>query len=69
MAISNRLRGNSWVVMVLLCLGLFMVLLDTAITNVAVPSIIYASLDEVLWVLNAYVFVFAVRSTTSKGGH
>jgi MFS family permease len=55
--------------MVLLCLGLFMALLDTAITNVAVPSIIYASLDEVLWVLNAYVFVFAVRSTTSKGGH
>jgi MFS family permease len=69
MAISNRLRDNSGVVRVLLCLGPFMALLDTAIVNVAGPSMIYASLDEVLWVLNAYVFVFAVSSTTSKGGH
>lgn len=51
-----------------LCLGLFMALLDTTIVNVAVPSIIEgidASFDEILWVLNAYVLVFAALLITS----
>ena len=56
MSIIQRLRANPWVVLVVLCLGLFMALLDTTIVNVAVPSIIEgidASFDEILWVLNA----------------
>ena len=68
MAIFNRLRGNPWVVMMVLCLVLFMALLDTTIVNIAVPSIINgidASLDEVLWVLNAYVLVFAALLITA----
>jgi len=68
MAILNRLRGNPWVVMVVLCLGLFMALLDTTIVNIAVPGIIegiHASLDEILWVLNAYVLVFAALLITA----
>jgi hypothetical protein len=50
MAILNRLRGNPWVVTIVLCLGLFMALLDTTIVNIAVPGIIEvidASLDEI----------------------
>ncbi len=43
MSIVQRLRTNPWVVLVVLCLGLFlglfMALLDTTIVNVAVPSI------------------------------
>jgi EmrB/QacA subfamily drug resistance transporter len=58
-----RLRGNPWAILVVLCAGFFMILLDTTIVNIAIPSIIdalKASLDEILWVLNAYILVYAV---------
>lgn len=60
MNLLERLRGNPWVVV--LCLGLFMALLDTTIVNIAIPSIIEgidAPLDEIPWVLSAYVLGFA----------
>jgi MFS family permease len=66
----RRLRDNPWAVLVILCLGLFMALLDTTIVNIAIPGIIDgigASLDEILWVINAYVLVFAVLLITSGG--
>src|SRR4030081_455381 len=46
-----------------LSLGLFMTLLDLTIVNIAIPSMvdsIHASLDQVLWVLNAYSLLYAV---------
>lgn len=49
-------------------LGLFMTLLDLTIVNIAIPSIVdglKASLDQVLWVLNAYSLVYAVLLITS----
>ncbi|MQA80678.1 MAG: DHA2 family efflux MFS transporter permease subunit [Streptosporangiales bacterium] len=57
------IRGNPWAVLIALCLGFFMILLDTTIVNVAIPDIIDkvgTSLDEALWVVNAYVLVYAV---------
>src|ERR1700736_6498225 len=51
-----------------LSLGLFMTRLDLAIVNIAIPSIvdgIHASLDQVLWVLNAYSLLYAVLLITS----
>jgi EmrB/QacA subfamily drug resistance transporter len=63
-----RLRGNPWVVLVALCLGFFMVLLDITIVNVALPSMIdslKAGLDEILWVVNGYTLVFAVLLITA----
>ena len=36
----TRLRGNPWAVLIALCLGFFMILLDTTIVNIAIPSII-----------------------------
>src|SRR3712207_9545630 len=68
MAILSRLRGNPWVVLTVLCLGLFMALLDTTTSNVAVPSVIDgigASLHEIHWVLNAYVLVYAALLITA----
>ncbi len=59
----TKLRQNPWVALVLLSLGFFMILLDTTIVNIAIPSIIdelRASLDQILWVINAYVLVYAV---------
>ncbi len=66
-AIPGR-RVNPWVVLVVLALGLFMTLLDLTIVNIAIPSLvdgIHASLDQVLWVLNAYSLAYAVLLITS----
>ncbi|HEX6547917.1 MAG TPA: DHA2 family efflux MFS transporter permease subunit [Candidatus Dormibacteraeota bacterium] len=59
----TRLRSNPWVTLLVLCLGLFMILLDTTIVYVATPSMLsalHASLDEVLWVFNGYLITYAV---------
>src|SRR5215467_9722935 len=64
---SSR-RVNPWAVLVVLSVGLFMTLLDLTIVNIAIPSIvdgIHASLDQVLWVLNAYSLAYAVLLITS----
>jgi EmrB/QacA subfamily drug resistance transporter len=64
----TRLRDNPWIVLLSLCLGFFMILLDTTIVNIAIPSMIDgldASLDEILWVVNAYVLVYAVLLITA----
>lgn len=58
---------SPWLVLVTLCLGLFMVLLDTTIVNIAVPDMatgLDASLDEMLWVVNAYPLIYAVLLIT-----
>jgi EmrB/QacA subfamily drug resistance transporter len=58
---------NPWLALLALGLGFFMILLDTTIVNVAVPSIsdaLHSSLEQILWVLNAYVLVYAVLLIT-----
>ncbi|MFL6053617.1 MAG: DHA2 family efflux MFS transporter permease subunit [Actinoallomurus sp.] len=64
----KRWHGNPWAILVTLSLGFFMTLLDLTIVNIAMPSMIdklHASLDEVLWVVNAYVLVLAVLIITA----
>lgn len=64
----TQLRSNPWVVLLVLCMGFFMILLDTTIVNIAVPSILdafQASLDQILWILNAYILVYAVLLITA----
>src|SRR5438132_9806737 len=63
-----KLRGNPWAVLVVVSLGFFMTLLDLTIVNIAIPDMInrlHASLDDVLWVLNAYALVLAVLVITA----
>ncbi|HEU5326764.1 MAG TPA: DHA2 family efflux MFS transporter permease subunit [Thermomicrobiales bacterium] len=65
---DDRAPVNPWLVLAVLCLGLFMTLLDLTIVNIAIPSIIdglSATLDQILWVLNAYSLVYAVLLITS----
>jgi EmrB/QacA subfamily drug resistance transporter len=61
-------RTNPWLVLVVLTTGFFMILLDTTIVNVAIPAMskgLNATLDQILWVLNAYVLVYAVLLITA----
>ena len=64
----GRRTYNPWLVLITLCLGFFMILLDTTIVNVAMPAIssgLNASLSDLLWILNAYVLVYAVLLITA----
>src|SRR6202049_5087583 len=61
-------RTNPWIVLVVLCTGFFMILLDTTIVNVAIPAMsagLNTTLDQILWVLNAYILVYAVLLITA----
>ncbi|MFA1545063.1 DHA2 family efflux MFS transporter permease subunit [Actinomadura chokoriensis] len=64
----SKWRGNPWAILLTLSLGFFMTLLDLTIVNIAIPSMtdkLDASLDQVLWVVNAYVLVLAVLLITA----
>ncbi|HET6213970.1 MAG TPA: DHA2 family efflux MFS transporter permease subunit, partial [Micromonosporaceae bacterium] len=61
-------RHNPWLVLFTLCLGFFMILLDTTIVNIAIPDIttrLHATLDQILCVLNAYILTYAVLLITA----
>lgn len=65
-------RTNPWLVLLVLTTGFFMIMLDTTIVNVAIPSMssnakdgLNTTLDQILWVLNAYVLVYAVLLITA----
>src|SRR5437588_172558 len=61
-------QTNPWLVLLGLTTGFFMILLDTTIVNVAIPSMsagLHTTLDQILWVVNAYVLVYAVLLITA----
>jgi EmrB/QacA subfamily drug resistance transporter len=61
-------RTNPWIVLVVLVTGFFMIMLDTTIVNVAIPAMsagLNTTLDQILWVLNAYILVYAVLLITA----
>ncbi len=65
---SVATKYSPWLVLFTLCLGFFMILLDTTIVNVAIPQMsahLHAGLSDVLWILNAYILVYAVLLITA----
>jgi MFS family permease len=61
-------RGNPWAILLVLSLGFFMTLLDLAIVNIAIPDMVVdfdASLDQILWVVDAYTLALAVLLITA----
>src|SRR6266566_5508502 len=63
-----RARTNPWLVLLVLTTGFFMIMLDTTIVNVAIPAMsagLNTTLDQILWVLNSYILVYAVLLITA----
>ncbi|MFS7872315.1 MFS transporter [Streptomyces asiaticus] len=60
---NSRAAGiNPWAALGMLCLGVFMTLLDVTIVSSATPSLIEtfdASIDQAVWVFSAYIMAFA----------
>lgn len=58
----KRTDSVSWVPLVAICLGYFMVILDVTVVTVAVPAIgaeLHASVTGLQWVVDGYTLVFA----------
>lgn len=63
-----RLRTNPWATVLVVCLGFFMIMLDTTIVYVATPSMLtglHAGIDQILWVFNGYLLAYAVLLITA----
>jgi EmrB/QacA subfamily drug resistance transporter len=66
-SVDTAARRSPWLVLTTLCLGFFMILLDTTIVNIAVPDLtadLGATLDQLLWIVNSYTLVYAVLLIT-----
>ncbi len=62
-AATAKAARNPWAVLAVLCLGLFMILLDGTIVNIAIPHIqtyFNTAFSNIEWVMNAYILAFAV---------
>src|SRR5947209_15037074 len=64
----NERPTNPWPALLVVCLGFFMIMLDTTFVYVATPRILTSlqtSLDSVLWVFNGYLLAYAVLLITA----
>ena len=60
---TSRNQGHKWLTLAAMCFGLFLIMLDNTIVNVALPSIqreLDATPSMLEWTINAYVLSFAV---------
>jgi EmrB/QacA subfamily drug resistance transporter len=54
---------NPWAALSALCIGFFMILLDTTIVSIAIPSMLrelHAGLNAIVWVISVYLLTYAV---------
>src|SRR2546425_2945295 len=61
LAPSTERSSGRWFALIVLCLGALMIVLDTTIVNVALPSIrqdLGFSQSSLAWVVNAYLLTF-----------
>jgi EmrB/QacA subfamily drug resistance transporter len=60
--VTHSIQGNKrWLALMVLCLGVLMIVLDTTIVNVALPSIaadLGFNETSLVWVVNAYMLTF-----------
>ncbi|MGH9133368.1 MAG: MFS transporter [Ilumatobacteraceae bacterium] len=60
--LDPRVHERRWLILAVLCLSLFIIVMDNTILNVAIPSLITdlgASNSEIQWIIDSYVLVFA----------
>src|SRR5262245_10445996 len=58
---DNHNERSRWIALVVLCVGFLMIILDSTIVNVALPSIqddLGFSQSSLAWVMNAYLIAF-----------
>ena len=59
---ADRVHARRWAILAVLCLSVFLALIDNTIVNVALPSIsrqLHATTSDLQWIVDAYSLVFA----------
>ena len=59
---AGRVHARRWAILAVLCLSVFLALVDNTIVNVALPSIskqLHATTSDLQWIVDAYSLVFA----------
>ncbi|HET6287174.1 MAG TPA: DHA2 family efflux MFS transporter permease subunit [Amycolatopsis sp.] len=59
----NAKQANPWAALSALCLGFFMILLDTTIVSTAIPAMLRelgTGLNAIVWVISVYLLAYAV---------
>jgi MFS family permease len=59
---GDRVHARRWAILAVLCLSVFLALVDNTIVNVALPSIsrqLHATTSDLQWIVDAYSLVFA----------
>src|SRR5580693_5822665 len=59
---ADRVHARRWAILAVLCLSVFLALVDNTIVNVALPSIskqLHATTSDLQWIVDAYSLVFA----------
>ena len=61
-ASADRVHARRWAILAVLCLSVFLALVDNTIVDVALPSIskqLHATTSDLQWIVDAYSLVFA----------
>src|SRR5580692_7651268 len=59
---ADRVHARRWAILAVLCLSVFLAVVDNTIVNVALPTIskqLHATTSELQWIVDAYSLVFA----------
>src|SRR5580700_10926490 len=59
---ADRVHARRWAILAVLCLSVFLALVDNTIVNVALPSIskqLHATTSNLQWIVDAYSLMFA----------
>ena len=59
---ADRVHARRWAILGVLCLSVFLALVDNTIVNVALPSIskqLHATTSDLQWIVDAYSLIFA----------
>lgn len=63
----RSLKNNRWATLAIVLIGFFMILLDTTVVNVAIPTLIrdlHATLADVEWVISGFALAYAALLIT-----
>jgi MFS family permease len=62
LAATGAVYGRRWLVLAVVCLGLMVLVVDTTIVNVALPTLgrqLHASTAGLQWIVDGYILVYA----------
>ena len=63
----QKIKQNRWVTLMIICIGFLIILIDTTVVNVSIPTIIkelHATLSDIEWIISGYALSFAALLIT-----